>query len=394
MRATRVLVIEEGTGVWGAQRWLLRLAPLLEARGVDFVLAAPESSPLTASWAASGRPHVHLPVPAQRRVRRSDEGALSPPLVAKELARTGRMAHAIATAVRSVDADVVHANVHWSHLEGALGARLAGVPSMLVLHEETAAGVAARFRATSVRCATATVAVSEAVKRCLPRAVHDRVEVVPNGVDVEMLRPGPPDPEIRRQLTAEPDAPLALVMCRLDPRKGVDHVIRAVAQTPDDLRVHLAVVGAPSLDPAWGPRLERLGEELLGSRVRFLGARTDVGDVLRASDVLVLASSMEGMPLSILEAHACGTPVVAYPTAGVPEIVRHDETGLLVEPGDISQLAEAISRVVATSDLQAMLRAAGRAQVVRHHDIELQADRQAAAVRRLVPTADRVGLYS
>jgi hypothetical protein len=85
-RRARVLVVEQpGEGIWGAQRYLLRLAPLLEARGYDQVLAAPESSAVARAWRQQGRPHVHFPVSPERKIRRhGDRGPLSPLLLARQ----------------------------------------------------------------------------------------------------------------------------------------------------------------------------------------------------------------------------------------------------------------------------------------------------------------------
>ena len=377
----RALVLDEGTGVWGAQRFLLRLAPLLHDRGVDQVLAAPAGSAVADAWTAAGFAHVALDVPDDRAIR-TGNGRISPALSARELGRTLRQARRVARLVRETDADVVHANVHWSHLDGVLGARLARCRSVLLLHEETLPGAAPHLRALAVRLADQSVAVSRAVGDGVPAWARERVVVVPNGVDTTVLAPGPADATVRRQLAADPTRPVVLAMSRLDPTKGVDHVIRAVAATPTDLGVQLAVAGAPSLDPTWEPYLRRLGDELLGERVRFLGPRHDVGDVLRAVDALALASSCEGMPLSVLEAQACGTPVVCYPTAGIPEIVEHERTGLLVPVGDMASLAAALARVVTEPGLRDRLVAAARLSVEREHGLGLQADRLAAALVR------------
>jgi hypothetical protein len=106
-RRPRVLVVEEpGEGVWGAQQYLLRLAPLLEVRGYDQVLAAPESSAVARAWRQQGRPHVHFPVPPVRRIRRhGDQGPLSPLLLAHELALTAANVSRIAALGSALQVD-------------------------------------------------------------------------------------------------------------------------------------------------------------------------------------------------------------------------------------------------------------------------------------------------
>jgi glycosyltransferase involved in cell wall biosynthesis len=163
-------------------------------------------------------------------------------------------------------------------------------------------------------------------------------------------------------------------MSRLDPRKGVDRVIRAVATLPN---VRLAIAGAPALVPANGDRLRELADGLLGDRVRFLGERHDIAELLHAADVLVLASLQEGLPLSILEAQAAGTPVVAYPTAGIPEVITHEITGLLVDADDLVDLATSIERMAHDPQLRRDIGTRARVQVERDGDIRLQARRLA-----------------
>jgi glycosyltransferase involved in cell wall biosynthesis len=381
-----VLVIEQGDGLWGAQRYLLRLAPLLEARGFEQVLAAPEGSAIATTWRSEGWPQVHFPVPADRKVRRrGDQGPLSPLLLARELARTAANARRIAALASALGVDCIHANAHWSHLEAALGGRLAGRPVVLHLHELTLPGIAGRLRAPAVRLADASVAVSNAVADCLPDRARSRVRVIHNGVDPIAMSPGPAHSVIRQELAADPSAPVALAMCRIDPRKGIDQIIRAVAALPGDLAsTQLAIIGGSGPDEGLTGQLRKLGAELLGARVRFLSPREDVAALLRTVDVLVQGSSREALGLSVLESQACGTPVVAYRAAGTSEIVRDGETGLLARPDDVADLSSCIGRVLTDAGLRTHLVRGARAQVVARFTLDGQADRQARLLEELV----------
>ncbi|WP_242424626.1 glycosyltransferase, partial [Frankia sp. EI5c] len=334
--AARVLIVEQGEGLWGAQRFLLRLAPLLRQRGIEQILAAPADSATAAAWRDAGGEHVVLPVPANRTLRHPD-GRPNAVLAAREAGRTVAAAARTARLARRLEVDVLLANSHWSHLEAVLASAVCRRPALLVLHEENEPDLLGRLRGVAVLGAARAVAVSGAVAASLPARAARRTVVIRNGVDTDALRPGPADPAVRATLSTDPAAPLVLVMSRLDPRKGIDKVIRAVADLPEHLAsTRLAVAGAPSLDPTSGTSLRRLGAELLGDRVIFLGPRSDIADLLRASDVLVLASSLEGLPLSVLEAQACGRPVVSFPTAGIPEVVTDGATGLIARQDDVA----------------------------------------------------------
>jgi glycosyltransferase involved in cell wall biosynthesis len=379
-----VLVVEQGEGLWGAQRYLLRLAPLLGERGVDQILAAPEGSATGDAWEELGLKRVVLPAADDRGVR-SDSGRLSPWLAAREASRILLTAFRTARLARRVGADVIHANSHWSHLECAIAGKLSGKAVELHLHEEAEPDFLGRIRAVAVRLSTASIAVSNDVRDSLPENVRDRVTVIANGVDPDEITPAPADPAIRAQLADDPNAPVVLSASRLDPRKGVQFVIEAVASLFDSVPgVCLAVAGSGSLDPAFSAQLEEQAEKVAPGRVRFLGHRSDIVDLFRAADVMAMASSLEGMPLGVLEAQAAGLPVVAWPAAGIPEIITDGENGFIAEEGSVEDLAEKLRLVLTDVDLRERISVAGRKNVVEHHSLSLQADQQAELLIAIV----------
>jgi len=104
-------------------------------------------------------------------------------------------------------------------------------------------------------------------------------------------------------------------------------------------------------------------------RVRFLGIRADVADILRASDMFMLSSRWEGNPLSVMEAMAAGLPVVSTAVGGVPELVREGATGLLVPPEDAGALAQAMQALVDDPARRRVMGAAARQHALTHFDI-------------------------
>jgi len=108
----------------------------------------------------------------------------------------------------------------------------------------------------------------------------------------------------------------------------------------------------------------------LADRVRFLGWRPDVADVLQAADVVTLPSRAEGLPLAVLEAMACARPVVATPVGGVPDAVVDEVTGLLIPPDDPHRLAAAILRLLRDRDTAGRMGAAGRRRVEESFSLE------------------------
>jgi glycosyltransferase involved in cell wall biosynthesis len=202
--------------------------------------------------------------------------------------------------------------------------------------------------------AAGVVAVSEALRERLIKlgVSGDHVEVLHNGVDLDLFAPQD-RAAARRELRLDADRPVVLSVGWLVPRKGHDLAIRAVAAMPD---VTLVIVGE-------GPdasALQRLAAQL-GSRQRvsFVGAMPQerLARLYSAADVLLLASSREGLPNVVLEALACGTPVVATAVWGTPEIVAAPVAGRLVADRTPEAIAEAIRDVLAEPPARAAVRA-------------------------------------
>jgi glycosyltransferase involved in cell wall biosynthesis len=180
-----------------------------------------------------------------------------------------------------------------------------------------------------------------------------KIEVVHNAVDPASFSRSP-DPSLRRELAGE--RPLVLAVARLDPQKGLGHLLVAAAQVPD------AIFALAGEGPARGP-LEKLADRLgTRDRVRFLGERSDVADLLAACDVFVLPSLYEGLPISVLEAMAAERPVIATAIGGTDEVVIDGESGLLVPPAQPEAMASALRLLLASPDLRARFGAAGRAR--------------------------------
>ena len=173
----------------------------------------------------------------------------------------------------------------------------------------------------------------------------DRTTVIYNGVDAARLSEGSAH-GLRAALGIAPEATVVTVVASLIHRKGIDTVVRAVAELAGGGRdVHLLVCGDGDAEPSLRALAATLG---VGPRVHFLGARTDVGPILRdATDVLASAARLEAFPLNVLEAGACGLPVVVSDIAPHHEAVRDGHTGLVVPTDDPSAFAAAIGRLAA-----------------------------------------------
>jgi len=196
------------------------------------------------------------------------------------------------------------------------------------------------------------IAVSEALKHALVAlgAVPDGVEVLRNGVDLSTFRPT--DRRVARQALGL-TRPTLLSVGHLIERKGHDRVIEAMRQLPD---FDLIIVGE-------GPEREALGHLARGvgvtDQVRLLGARPHemLPEIYGAADALVLASSREGWANVLLEAMACGTPVVASNIWGNPEVVKTAASGVLTEHNTPEGIARAVRTLFANLPARAATRA-------------------------------------
>jgi teichuronic acid biosynthesis glycosyltransferase TuaC len=214
--------------------------------------------------------------------------------------------------------------------------------------------LAKRWIRWAAQRADGIVAVSDALRdRLIELGVPgSRIVVLRNGVDLELFAPQD-RAAARRELGLGAEGPIVLSVSSLVPLKGVDLVIRAVAALRD---ASLVVVGE-------GPEasaLRGLAEALqLRERVRFLAPMPQqrLVAVYNAADVLVLASAREGCPNVLLEALACGTPVVAAAVGGVPEIVRKGAAGRVVAERTPEALARAIRDLLADPPARAAVRA-------------------------------------
>lgn len=207
-----------------------------------------------------------------------------------------------------------------------------------------------------IRWATAHAArvtpVADALRQRLLRLGVDdaRLTVLHNGVDLHTFAPCD-KAAAKRELGLAGVVVLSIGL--LIPRKGHDLVIRAMALLPG---ATLAIVGEGSE----AKRLQRLANDLgIGERVRFLGTvpHDRLAPVYSAADVMILASSREGYPGVVLEALACGTPVVATAVWGTPEIMREAVAGQLIQDRTPEAIAAAIRDLLAAPPAQDAVRA-------------------------------------
>jgi sugar transferase (PEP-CTERM/EpsH1 system associated) len=276
----------------------------------------------------------------------------------------------MARVFRALRPDIVHTR-NWTCIDAILGARLAGVPH--VIHgehgREAADPTGANRLRRRVRRALAPlvsqfVTVSRDLNRWLVEDVRvpaRKVRTIYNGVDTDRFAPGDRE-AARRALDIPSGWGVVGTVGRLDPVKDQAGLIRAFAVASAQRPSVLLIVG----DGPLRAELDALGRGLgLDDRLRLLGDRQDVAQILRALDCFVLPSVGEGISNAILEAMATALPVVATRVGGNVELVEDGETGLLVEVGQPEGLVRALECYLGDSGIARKHGAAARVRVER-----------------------------
>ena len=247
------------------------------------------------------------------------------------------------------------------------------------------------YRAGS-RSGAVFVAVSAAVADSIAKRFgvrRDRIVTIPNGIDVDRYPTDTDRDGLRASLGIGPADVAVISVAKLYRQKGhvvlVEAMRRVMAERP---RVHLLLAGDGPERPAVEAAVKATG---LSERIHLLGERGDVGDLLAASDVFVLASLWEGLPMALLEAMASHLPVVATKVAGSSQVIEDRRSGLLVAPGDPAALAAVIGEVCDDRQLAERLREEGRDRVVDAFSAAAQArahaDLYATLAAEKAPTA-------
>jgi glycosyltransferase involved in cell wall biosynthesis len=306
-----------------------------------------------------------------------------------------RVVKRIAELVRVDGYNIIHAHTPRTALVGRLTAKRAGVP--FIYHVHSPAGrdstrrvlnwVNALVERTAVRNADRLIAVSPSVlDYMIGRGVPaEQIVCVPNGVPVAHQT-------IERRLPVEVWTLGVVALFR--PRKGIEILLDALAMLRSrDVNVRLRAVGGFET-AAYESTIRQLAERLgLAGSIDWIGFTRSVNRELSKIDVFVLPSLFgEGLPMVVLEAMAVGLPVVASRVEGVPLAVLHRETGLLVEPGSVSQLAQAIEEIVSGQvDYTALSRGARRLQAASFSDTKM-AEGVAAVYRDVLKAKSRPAL--
>jgi len=323
----------------GAEEYFGRLVAHLRARGHRVIVVTKRDAALRAQLEATG-----VEVLAWKTNGKFDPKTL------------GRLMGV----VRREKVDLIHTHLTTASWNGNLVGRLSGVPVVAHVH--------AADRKTWFQWAHYQVAVARGVKaHLMAQGVPSRrIPVLYYGLDLEQHDAASPLAEAKTRLGLAPDARTVGVVASLIERKGHRYLLNALKQ------IEASVGPSHALFAGEGPLLETLRAQAkefgMEDRVHFLGFRADSDDIIAACDIIALPSFKEGLSIAVMEAMALRRAVIATDVAGMPELVRDRETGLLITPGDVEALAGALQTLWTQPQFAAQLAIAGRAWMEERFD--------------------------
>jgi L-malate glycosyltransferase len=320
--------------------------------------------------------------------QRAEEGLELIPLAPKtemDLSAAWRLARL----VKQLKPDVIHAHdphgVAMAALALSMSTQVAKPPLVAARRVDfhIKGNALSRWKYRQVDC---FICASNAIRQILiaDGVSDDRAVTVYEGIDLVRVAAAPPA-NLHADLWLPHDAPIVGNVAALVPHKGQRHLIDAAAivlkQVPD---ARFVIAGEGALRPM----LERqIKERRLEKHVFLVGFRPDILSVHKAFDVFVMSSVTEGLGTSLLDAMACGKPIVATRAGGMPEVVVEGLTGLLVEPRDDEAMAAAIVRLLRDRALRREMGAAGEARVQEQFSSERMVQETLAVYQRVAAHA-------
>jgi len=250
--------------------------------------------------------------------------------------------------IREYRPSLIYANGPRAAFYGGLSGRVLNIP--VIWH----CRIADRDRYLDhllCRLSTGIIANSQATARRFKPRFQQKVRTIYNGIDIQWLQ----DRDVQKPDLIQPDWKVILVAARISKSKRHDLALSAFEKiAPSDPRLHLVCVGAKDqLDPGLHDNLMmKAGQSQFSDRIHWVGQADDMRPWYKSADILLFPAENEAFGRVLVEAMACGVPVIATRSGGVPEIVREEIDGILVTPGDTGELAKAVLRLLKDEGLR------------------------------------------
>lgn len=279
--------------------------------------------------------------------------------------------------------DVLHAHLPNAHLLAGLAGKLTGKPVLASIHGRQLTTLDMEVHRTAGT--HLGVVCRQSYFHAIGMGVNAaQTSYLPNGVDVEAFKPAArPENGLRKEFGIPADAPVAGFIGRLVWEKGPEVFLNAALLMRHLVpNAHFIMIGDGEMAPEVRAFIDRHG---LADRVHLAGMRADMPSIYPQFDLAVSTSHSEAMPLAIMEAMACGLPVVATEVGGVPDLVEQGETGWLIRHEDFEGTARMAARMLADPAMVRRMGAKARKRAVERFSLDASVERVAQVLTRLVP---------
>ena len=388
----RVLQVIRNLEIGGAQEVVRTLAAYLAEDGCEPIVCAFRDGPLRGEIERLGIP---VEILADRR------SSITTPH--RFLADMARIRRSLAQLVEHYDIDIIQTHllqvldflvltlrrrerprVFWTIHNYNFTLRADQLPRYPWLLEPKRLGYRLLYL-SAARWVDGIIGVSSEVRTALLEQIGPidaKISVICNGVDVRRYSQPGDRAAVRHQLGLPEDAHLMVLVGTLKRQKGHRYLIEAAQQAlPRHQKLHILLAGDGELGDELRAQTRELG---LSKHVHFLGSRSDIPALLAACDSFVLPSLWEGLPMALIEAMASGLPVIATEVSGTKQVMIPGETGLLVAPGDVAALAQAIDTLLSDGERAKAMGAAARLRVEAAFSARQQAREHIALYRRVI----------
>ena len=262
--------------------------------------------------------------------------------------------------------DVIHCHLPWAGIVGRIVGKALGVPVIYTEHnlQERYHRLTRLASKLTWKHQSYVIAVSDQVRDSIQRNHPHEVPVktVLNGIDCDQFQPLASTPEFRQSLEFEAEDIIVGTIAVFRKQKRLDRWLSIAKNLAGrDPRIQFLLVG----DGPLRDELEGLTHRLeISHRCRFVGLHSEIRPYLAEMDVFLMTSEFEGLPVAMLEAMACGVPVVATSVGGIPEVITGDSQGLVCRCDDLVCIEEAVLTLIENNDYRQQIGRAGRERVI------------------------------
>ncbi len=357
----KVLHIETGRHLYGGARQVAYIIEGLHRRGIENILVCQQGSAIATE--VEDMADVH---------QLSLRGDVDFRLMFKLL-----------KLIKQHRPDIIHSHSRrGADIWGGLAGSIAGIPTVLsrrVDNPEALWWVGLKYRLYD-----RIICISEGIRQVLlgEGVPAQKVITVRSAIDANGWQNRCDRKKFNEEFHIQTDHVVLGMVAQLIPRKGHSLVLQAMQQLVSSYpQLRLICFGQGPLKDSLEKEAQERG---LQDRVQFTGFRHDLPNWLGCIDVLVHPALMEGLGISLIQAAACSVPVIASRAGGMPEIVYDEENGLLIEPGDLAGLVQALKRLIDEPHTRQQFGMAGRQLVEREYSIEAMVEGNLAVYQGLI----------